>query len=514
MKLTNKLSIAAISIATVLASASLFAAEETLISSPVSNYKTYSNYPVVESTGDSYSKFIERVLSPLYVPNDPAYKDQRHWLPATNSDGFIGTNNILSSVQRLTPLRKPVIAYIDSGFYDHPDIVYRDGYSFTTRGRQEVGENFFIQDEYNTPELRSYNCTVHGSAVAGIGGATRDNGLAIAGVSDADVVAVRAMYCGNGYLNEVFDSINWALGNSIDGSRLPEVDIDVINLSLGGQKPSCEVEHQAIFDEANKKGIPLVIAVGNDQVDVAGFSPANCKGGIVVAAATIHGDLSPVSNYGEGIDIVALGDGIPSFIEVEDEIGYWDESSVATPIVSGTIANAISELGKFTIHELKFFLSATASAFAAGQCDDSLRCGAGILDAGDFIDSLRDYRTGNMLTLKSALGNAQLCDKSLYITDNDELARLCETYEVELPTIKSSRDDVRYEILEFPKGSPLAFENGSVFTTIDSSRLLISSLDFDTKDYGVRLCNDERCYGEEAIKISKSQEDAPAICND
>ena len=181
--------------------------------------------------------------------------------------------------------------------------------------------------------------------------------------------------------------------------------------------------------------------------------------------------------------------------------------------MTGVIANAISELGSLSNAEIKFFLSATANPFMAGQCDDSNRCGAGIMDAKAFTSALRDYRNGDTVALKPALSNTEFCDKTLYATDNNELARLCDTYELIMPENKSNRSDIRFEIMTFNKGESMKHENGDLFLTSTSSRMLISSLDMSENDYGVRMCNSERCYGDTAIQVINNSKEKPAICD-
>jgi hypothetical protein len=500
--------------------------EDVIIQSPNTKPKEY-NYDSTsvlrqltkKYSANAYSTKSSGTVKSTYVPNDPYFDEQIHWLSSTidtkalgyNAD-HLGYNNILSSVQKLSPMRRPVIGIIDSGFYDHPDIIYRDGYNFSTVSNSVLGEYFLIPEEFNTPEGRQLNCSVHGSGVTAVAAATRDNSIGFAGIVDADILAARSMHCGYGYLSETATSILWQIGEDISDVRPAEVTADVINISLGGISDDCPTFIQSAFDKANKKGVPIVVAIGNSQIEASGFTPVNCKGGINVAAATREGDLHYSSNFGEAIDIVALGQSVVSVTEDPDVIGYWEESSFAAPIVSATITNAVSELGKLTVPELKFFLSATATPFMAGQCDDSLRCGAGILDAAAFIAELRNYKSGKTVTLSPALNNAELCDKTLYATDDNELALLCETYEIILPEHQSNREDIRFEILEFIKGDELLHENGALVASSTSSRMLISSLDMDESDYGVRMCNSERCFGDTAIKISNNSDTLPAMC--
>jgi serine protease len=448
-----------------------------------------------------------------YTPNDLYFDEQLHWLP--REEGALGYNNILESVRLLSPVKRPVVGIIDSGFYQHPDLNYVDGYNFARIDSSERGEYFFIPEEYNgSPEDRLANCIVHGSGVAAVAAATRDNEIGFAGISDADLLVSRSMECGFGYLSDSSDSILWQLGEEVDDVRPATVTADVINLSLGGEFDRCPTFFEEAVEKANEAKVPLVVSIGNAQIDASGQTPTNCAGVINVAAATLEGDLFPTSNFGELIDIATFGDSVASVTEDPDSIGWWEESSFAAPTLTGVLANAIADYGKLTNAEIKFFLYATAQPFIAGQCDDSLHCGAGILDAGAFHKALGEYKAGETVLLNHALNNTELCDKELYATDDNELSRLCETYELVLPEHQSNRDDTHYEILAFDKGESMLYENGEVVAETYSSRMLLSTLDMDSYDYGVRMCNSERCFGREALNILNDLSNTPELCKE
>ena len=447
-----------------------------------------------------------------YTPNDEFFDEQIHWLPS--SDESPSLNNVLASVQRLSPLRRPVIGVVDSGFYGHPDLIYADGYSFSTIGDEERSEGFFLDEQYNgSPEDRIL-CSVHGTGVAAVAAATRDNNIGFAGIVDADLIASRAINCGAGFLHDSSDAVLWHIGEEVEGVRAVKAKADVINMSLGGEVDHCPDFMESAINKATEANVPVVVSVGNDQRDASGFTPANCAGSITVAAATTEGDLFPSSNYGTAIDIAALGEDVASATEYPDGIGWWEESSFATPIVAGVIANVVSEYDSVTVDEIKFFLSVTATPFAAGQCDDSNLCGAGILDANAFAKAVKQFKNEETLVLTPALNNTELCDKSLYLTDDNDKARLCETYELVLPEHQSNRDDIRFEVIAFEKDGSMQHGNGTLALSSTTNKLLVSTLDTDSYDYGVRMCNAERCYGNASVKITDKSADKPAICND
>ncbi|WP_339723677.1 S8 family serine peptidase [uncultured Paraglaciecola sp.] len=485
---------------------------DVIIGTPKSKPKTYNDYHSLtleqlpkQQVKEPYSIYPSSRSD--YVPNDTYYNEQVHWLAPTTQ--YLSYNNILPSVQRLSPMRRPVVGIIDSGFYAHPDLIYADGYDMVTLGDAQRGENYLMRES----DDEEHFCNVHGTGVAAVAVATRDNNLGFAGIADGDFLATRSMDCGFGYLSDSSDALLWQIGKPVEDIRPATVTADVVNMSLGGTVDHCPDFMQNAITEAVNSGVPVIAAIGNNEMDASEFTPANCNGVINVAAASREGELFSSSNFGTLIDIAALGDFVASATEDPDGVGWWEESSFSAPIVTGVLANAVSEFGLLSNAEIKFFLAVTATPFAAGQCDDSNRCGPGIMDANAFHSSLREYKNGDLVTLKPALSNTEFCDKDLYATDDNELAMLCETYELVMPVHQSNRSDIRFEVMVFVKDDTMQYANGQVVATSTSSRMLMSALDMSSNDYGVRMCNTERCFGDTAIKINSSSTALPAKCN-
>jgi len=448
-----------------------------------------------------------------YTPNDPWFKYQSQWNESTIEKP--SSNNILNSVRGLSPLRRGTIGVIDSGFYEHPDVSYFDGYNMVSRSEREKGEYFYVSEEFNTdPDTRRANCGVHGTGVAGVSSATRDNNLGMAGISDANLIAVRAMNCGSGYLSDAANSLAWLSGTQVDDIRPPKEKADVVNLSLGALASDCPNYIQEPVTSAINNDTLVVAAAGNDSIDASGFTPANCTGVITVASAGEDGHILPSSNFGMMIDIAALGENVTSFTSDEDVVGWWAGTSFAAPTVSGVLMNAVQEFGDVSVTEAKFFMSATATPFISGICDDSTHCGPGILDAEAFHSALRMYKSGNMVTLRPALGNTEFCDKTLYATTDDELARLCSLNEITLPHYQGSRKDIRYEVLAYDKEEEISNDSGELVLTLYNEKSLVSSLDMSLFNYGIRMCDNDRCFGDQPLPIKNALSEIPAICKE
>ena len=78
------------------------------------------------------------------------------------------------------------------------------------------------------------------------------------------------------------------------------------NCRTRGGSGSCG-SFQAAINTARNNGSVVVVAAGNSNANVSGFSPANCSGIISVAATDRQGNRASYSNYGTGITVSAPG---------------------------------------------------------------------------------------------------------------------------------------------------------------------------------------------------------------
>jgi subtilisin family serine protease len=189
----------------------------------------------------------------------------------------------------------------------------------------------------------------HGTHIAGIIGAQRDNALGVAGVtSKGRIMPLRFMDAfDRGTIADAIDAINYAVSN---GAR-------IINCSWGGPGYS-----YALRETIRQSDALFVCAAGNDGVDadITGFFPANFEltNILSVAAGDQMDQLAWFSNYGrQSVDVAAPGVYIYSLrqsrriIWEEDfddaDISDWQTggdspgwSVVDPPFISGTPALA------------------------------------------------------------------------------------------------------------------------------------------------------------------------------
>ncbi|MFO8098262.1 MAG: S8 family peptidase [Salinibacter sp.] len=230
-----------------------------------------------------------------------------------------------------------------------------------------------VGDDYEDKTERIYgNSDVtgpdaeHGTHVAGIIGATRDNDLGVKGVARAvRLMSVRAVPNGDERDKDVANAIRYAVDNGAD----------VINMSFGkGYSPHKEVVDAAV-QHADSMGVLMIHAAGNDgaDVDTTDNYPSRryADGGeaslwIEVGASSWKGGknlAAPFSNYGdETVDVFAPGQAIYS-TKPDNTYGRSDGTSMAAPMVSGVAALLMAYYPDLSPHQVRDLILETAISY-------------------------------------------------------------------------------------------------------------------------------------------------------
>lgn len=223
-----------------------------------------------------------------------------------------------------------------------------------------------IDDDYNNPYDKNYgnpDCkgpnSFHGTHVAGIIGAQRNNGVGMNGVAaDVKIMAIRCVPAGDERDKDVANAIRYAVDNGAT----------VVNMSFG-KKYSWD---KKVVDDAVKyaesKGVLLMHAAGNDHTDIDEVTHYPCKkfesgkdasNFVDVGALNWQPNdkiVAPFSNYGKKtVDIFSPGVDIYSTVP---EGGYKDASgtSMATPVACGVAAVLKSYYPTLTPQQIKKIL--------------------------------------------------------------------------------------------------------------------------------------------------------------
>src|SRR5690606_17764535 len=208
---------------------------------------------------------------------------------------------------------------------------------------------------YGNPDVKGPDA-FHGTHVAGIIGASRDNGLGIKGIASAvKLMGVRMVPDGDERDKDVANAIRYAVDN---GAK-------VINMSFGKSFS----KEKGMVDEAVKyamsKDVLMVHAAGNDAkntdietvypnkfyVDSLGIPAGMADGWITVGASGPKDNrdlLASFSNYGQKtVDLFAPGVEIYS-ADVDSKYKRSDGTSMAAPVVSGIAAIIRAYFPEFT----------------------------------------------------------------------------------------------------------------------------------------------------------------------
>jgi len=224
--------------------------------------------------------------------------------------------------------------------------------------RAIVGDNYSDdrQSDYGNNNVTGPDAH-HGTHVAGIIGAVRDNGLGIQGIADhVQLMSVRAIPDGDERDKDIANSICYATDH---GAK-------IINMSFG---KAYSWDKQVVDDAvkyAMSKGVLIVHAAGNEDYDrdtvtryptrVYADGSGAAQAWIEVGASGWNDDntiKASFSNYGKKtVDVFAPGEKIYSTIP-GNKYAAFDGTSMAAPVVSGLAALIWEYYPKLTAFQVK-----------------------------------------------------------------------------------------------------------------------------------------------------------------
>ncbi len=317
------------------------------------------------------------------------------------------------------------VAVIDSGIsHFHDDFGYQ---GLNTKVRVVAGQRVTAFVDFVNGSTVAYDDNGHGTHVAGIiAGNGYDSYGARAGIAPAaHLVSLKVLdKYGRGCVSDVIAAFEWAVANRVTHN------IRVINLSVGARiTESFETDPLTLAAKrATDAGIVVVTAAGNLGKASNGkplygsiTAPGNAPWVLTVGASSTQGTpmryddvIAPYSSRGPTAvdfvakpDLVAPGTGIVSTIDKTSEF-YRTKSaylltgtrvlpykpylslsgtSMASPIVAGTVALMIQANPKLTPNLVKAILQYTAQKYNY----DVLTQGAGFLNAHGAVELARFY---------------------------------------------------------------------------------------------------------------------------
>jgi subtilisin family serine protease len=303
---------------------------------------------------------------------------------------------------------KPVIvAVIDTGLdWNHRNIdwdnIWRNP-NETVNGLDD-DKNGYVDDimgfDFLARDRKPWDRDGHGTLVAGIiAGSWKDkNGMA--GINPfAKLMILKAVNnFGQTRASYVAEAIAYAANN---GAR-------VINVSVGGKNTSNLA--MAAIDYAYKKGAVIVVAAGNEGVDIKDYGVAASDKVLAVASTGLEDQRAPFSNWGKiavaapGVDILSLrarrtdtmlvAEGVkytPGANYVGQDKRYYRATgtSFSAPLVSGLASLMISNDPSLTNKQVMDIIKSTARDVGAPGYDQFT--GHGIIDAVAALKAPKDY---------------------------------------------------------------------------------------------------------------------------
>ena len=352
------------------------------------------------------------------VPNDPLFDLQWHFKRnGIGEDRSVGGSGFADFWDRQDNQgsREVTVAVVDTGLeMGHPDIKDSpniapgwDMVSDPRTGNDGDGRDSDPNDpgDLCDPSDPTQENSFHGTHVAGtIGAAASNNRAGVAGGAwSVKIVPVRALGRCGGRLSDINDAIRWA------GGLVPAFDdqgneiwnenpADIINLSIGLFE-YCPASLQDAITSVTQRGVIVVSAAGNDRVSTEFYAPGGCADVISVAASDGRGQITPYSNFGDEVDLIAPGgdlsrddngDGHPDGVlstkhatncvdPLNNEAvadcfyAYEQGTSMAAPHVSAALALIMAKYPELDVDQVtETLLNATdprASNQCAGSCE-------------------------------------------------------------------------------------------------------------------------------------------------
>lgn len=347
------------------------------------------------------------------LPNDPEFEDQWHlWDPTAATDA---STDAPLGWQVTTGRASTIVAVIDTGWTAHPDLDNRqiNGYDFVSDPRlsndgdgrdsdaRDPGD--WVTQTESQGSLRGcdpVDSSWHGTHVAGIVAAERNNRRGVAGIApDVRLMGVRALGKCGGRISDIAEAVRWSAGGDVRGVPSSPNRAQVINMSLGGQG-SCSTTMRNAIDFATSRGTAVVVAAGNSDDPVSTSTPANCPGVISVSASNPNGKITSWSNYGTSTQsptITAPGESILSTYNsgrqspASPNYGRASGTSMAAPLVAGAVALLYSlsvEPGDI-VPALQRLIKPFPTRGSGTTCTTRL-CGAGLLS----LANLNEFGNG------------------------------------------------------------------------------------------------------------------------
>lgn len=254
--------------------------------------------------------------------------------------------NLASSWKKFDKKRDITVAVVDTGIqFNHPFLKAN-----LIGGKGKVSaKNYGVDFSTKSPSTTPSDTHGHGTHVAGIVKSI---------FPEVKILALKyynPMASGQANLNSTIKALEYAVDQGVD----------IINYSGGGPEPSAK--ELAVLKKAEKKGILVIAAAGNEKSNIDrkknAYYPASygLSNIITVAAHDKNLNLISASNWGKkSVDIAAPGLRIKSAIP-GNGAGYMTGTSQATAFVTGVVALVKSKYPEFNYQQVRNIIISSSS---------------------------------------------------------------------------------------------------------------------------------------------------------
>ena len=290
----------------------------------------------------------------LETPNDPYFRNQ--W-------GMQAVGMETAWDQGLTG-KGVTVGIIDTGVHaTHPDLI----------GSNMVSGYNYLDNNRSTDDSEG-----HGTFVAGIIGAKKNNHIDIAGM--APEATIVTMKCFDGNKSIVGDAVK-AIRSCVD-----EYHCNVINMSFGATE-DVEILHEAVQYAAGK-GVIIVASAGNEGTRTL-YYPAAYNETIGVGAVDANKRVASFSQQNNSVFVVAPGSSVVSLGADNNSVKTGSGTSFAAPFVSGLAVLLKQMYPNMTLADFKNILIASSQDLGVGGYD--IAYGNGLINVPEAITQAKIY---------------------------------------------------------------------------------------------------------------------------
>ena len=278
-------------------------------------------------------------IESIGIPSDPMFAQQWHWENTGQSGGLIGADiKAVPAWSISTGSPEVIVAVHDGGVLaTHPDLQQNMWWG--------TGFNFVTNSPLLTPD-------VHGTHVAGLVAAVRNNNLGVSGIAGGNGLAnsgIRLMslqIIGGVPVIPGYEALAFVFAAN-NGAAISQ---NSWSYAVPNLFPNYLAEAMDYFI-ANGGGSlmkgGLIVAASGNRATEDKYYPAAYSRVMAVAASTHNDERAAYSNIGTWVDITAPGgDGFAPIIStvLQNDFGPLFGTSMACPIVSGTAGLLLSKL--------------------------------------------------------------------------------------------------------------------------------------------------------------------------